>query len=846
MIRKFLGTTIAIVGGGRTCKAFLEFLTDAAFADQRPDILGVADINQDAVGIGHARTLGIPTFADYTQLFKLPDLETLLELTNSHAIIETLRAGKPTGLRLIDHFEARAIRDYLQVEKVRIEAYRELAEIKRNPVAVITFVRRLMDRMTAIIERRNKRSRDIEKELVDKEQALHQIIQGSTIPTFVINQDHIITHWNRALENLTGVPAAQMIGTDRQWTPFYESARPTMADVILDQIDEEEIERLYGDKWRKSALIEGAYEAEGFFPRLGDGGKWCWFTAAPIKSPDGRIVGAIETLWDKTDDRSAEEERERYTAELSAMCAIYAALNAPTDLKERIRSAFGELQQLFPADGICIYLLEDDGHYHLKFSFGVSATACRIMPVAAENSVVQHVGRTRRLATFDELSEGYQDEIRLIEKEQLRSIAYIPISSKENETFGVIRIGSRERRQFGQNLRNVLELIGNRVAIAIENALLQEQFIKSEEKYRSLFNNDPNPIFIINPETFQILDTNQTAQKCYGIGQSDLVGLPFSLLGEEGDEEVQSGLERLGQGQSILFSKKRHFTKDRKPFFVNINVSRAEYGGQDVLIATTTDITEAVEKETQLIQAGKMTTLGVMAAGMAHEINQPLNVIQVSADYILKMLNKGLTLEASELKGVAEDIIANVERASFVIKHVRDFSRQSEVVRGRVNINDPIRDVFKVLGHQLKVHQIDAALDLAAELPPIMADHNRLEQVFVNLVSNAIDAMDEKARLSEAGDKTKRLAIRSYRNGERVVVEVSDTGIGMPEHVKNKLFEPFFTTKKTGKGTGLGTSISYGIVKDYEGHIEVETAPGQGTTFRLSFPAMRTEAGFTP
>jgi len=249
-------------------------------------------------------------------------------------------------------------------------------------------------------------------------------------------------------------------------------------------------------------------------------------------------------------------------------------------------------------------------------------------------------------------------------------------------------------------------------------------------------------------------------------------------------------------------------------------------------------ITESVEKETQLIQAGKMTTLGVMAAGMAHEINQPLNVIQVSADYILKILRKGQTLDGSDLRSVAEDIIASVERASVVIKHVRDFSRQAEVSRTRVNLNEPIRDVFKILGHQLKVHQIEITLDLDPELPIIMADHNRLEQVFVNLVSNAIDAMDEKSD-SETGDKAKRLIIRSYSDDGHVVAEVSDTGVGMPEHVKNKLFEPFFTTKKTGKGTGLGTSISYGIVKEYEGHIEVESEPGKGTTFRLTFPCAR-------
>ena len=118
-----------------------------------------------------------------------------------------------------------------------------------------------------------------------------------------------------------------------------------------------------------------------------------------------------------------------------------------------------------------------------------------------------------------------------------------------------------------------------------------------------------------------------------------------------------------------------------------------------------------------------------------------------------------------------------------------------------------------------------------------MADHNRLEQVFVNLISNAIDAMDEKNLQSKTEDKRKHLTIRSYRQDGRVVAEVMDTGIGMTEQVRNKLFEPFFTTKKTGKGTGLGTSISYGIVKDYDGHIEVESELGKGTSFRLTFPS---------
>jgi signal transduction histidine kinase len=141
-----------------------------------------------------------------------------------------------------------------------------------------------------------------------------------------------------------------------------------------------------------------------------------------------------------------------------------------------------------------------------------------------------------------------------------------------------------------------------------------------------------------------------------------------------------------------------------------------------------------------------------------------------------------------------------------------------------------------VLGHQLKVHEVEVKLDLDPDIPEVLAEHNRLEQVFINLVSNAIDAMDEKASQPDNADKEKRLTIKSFAENAQVVVKVIDTGTGMTEEIKNKIFEPFYTTKKVGKGTGLGVSISYGIVKDYQGSIEIETEVGKGTTFTLKFP----------
>jgi C4-dicarboxylate-specific signal transduction histidine kinase len=260
--------------------------------------------------------------------------------------------------------------------------------------------------------------------------------------------------------------------------------------------------------------------------------------------------------------------------------------------------------------------------------------------------------------------------------------------------------------------------------------------------------------------------------------------------------------------------------------------------GTDCIIATTTDITENVEKEAQLIQASKLATLGTLASGMAHELTQPLNVIQVASDYFLKKLKRGEEIAKDELRSVAEEIGSHVDRASKVIKHMRDFARQSDLTRTRINVNDPIKDVFKVMGQQLRVHQIEVELELEPEGIYIMAEHNRLEQVFINLVTNAMYAMDDKG-LKRRNEKWRRLLrIGSFNADGQAVITVSDTGKGIPEDIIDKIFEPFFTTRKVGQGTGLGMSISYRIISDYGGTIEVESEVDVGTTFTLKFPAV--------
>ena len=153
--------------------------------------------------------------------------------------------------------------------------------------------------------------------LKKSERELSQIVEGSSVPTFVINKEHTITYWNKACENLTGVSATEVVGTKRQWLPFYSEERPVMADIIVDNAPEEEIARLYDGKYGGSALLEGAYEAEDFFPQFGESGKWLFFTAAPLRDREGKVFGAIETLQDITEQKRLRENLQFYIAEIT-------------------------------------------------------------------------------------------------------------------------------------------------------------------------------------------------------------------------------------------------------------------------------------------------------------------------------------------------------------------------------------------------------------------------------------------------------------------------------------------------------------------------------------------------
>lgn len=360
----------------------------------------------------------------------------------------------------------------------------------------------------------------------------------------------------------------------------------------------------------------------------------------------------------------------------------------------------------------------------------------------------------------------------------------------------------------------------------------QAKLRESEQKYRSLFASGPNPIFVIDRHNFTILDVNPTAEDAYRYHRQELIGKPFTVLGPF---DFQPPGSQAGHLEPVIISaKERYLKKGQIPFFVHVQACPVDYADKAALIVATTDITAMVEKDNQLIQFSKLKTLGEMSAGIAHELNQPLNAIKMGSEFLEMTIETDQSLPKADLKAVVSEISRQVDRATDIINRLRDFGRKSDFTRERVPLNQPVNSVLKILGRQLALQNINLDLNLAADSPSILAHPNRIEQVIFNLITNARDALNQKAEIQPEFER--RIKIHTSGENGWAVVVISDNGMGIPETVHQRIFEAFFTTKEMGEGMGLGLSISYGIVEDYGGKIEVTSTEGEGTTFKLSFP----------
>ena len=246
---------------------------------------------------------------------------------------------------------------------------------------------------------------------------------------------------------------------------------------------------------------------------------------------------------------------------------------------------------------------------------------------------------------------------------------------------------------------------------------------------------------------------------------------------------------------------------------------------------------ELRDKQEQLVQAGKLATLGELTTGVAHELNNPLNNIGLFVGNAVDLVELGATDKERIVREMSR-AMQQVHKATEIISHLRTFGRAAPLSRDPVALGQVITQALSLVQEQLRLRAIRVTVDFGTEEPVVLGNPVQLEQVFINLLTNARDALAESAR--------KEIHITTSVIADTVEIRFADTGPGIPPALEGRIFDPFFTTKEVGQGTGLGLSITYGIIKELGGTISVASSPGEGATFLLRLPRAHTDPVESP
>lgn len=388
----------------------------------------------------------------------------------------------------------------------------------------------------------------------------------------------------------------------------------------------------------------------------------------------------------------------------------------------------------------------------------------------------------------------------------------------------------------------------------------------TSNRFEILFNQASDAILTVDA-TGAIAEVNQALEELSGYLKSEIAGRSIAVLCPQPELIAESKsrarplspelLERAGTYEDIALLRKDGFMR-----FVDLNVRQVSDGTHSFSLALVRDLTERRRMERELItkhselkqayvglerktaelqsmqetlvQSGKMAALGELAAGIAHELNQPLQAIRGFAQEIQEITLPWATQTdakvAAGLGGALKEIVGGVDKMRAIIDYLRTFTRKSTEGHEQVDVHAVIEESLKLLGAQLSARGIRITREFAKDLPTVFANPVALEQVFINLATNARDAIEATHR----GSGEVRITTRAVE--KFVEVRFADDGVGMNEKTKTKVFNPFFTTKEVGQGMGMGLSLSYGILNKIQGSLLVESELGKGAAFTVRLP----------
>jgi PAS domain S-box-containing protein len=766
---------VAIVGGGPGCKSIMNMIFANMQKELQMHIIGVASLNLEDVGFRFAQEKGIYTTQDYHDLYELPDLDIIIELTGKDEVVNEIIQTKPPHVRVIDHVAARLFWDIMQ------NRGKSINEHEHTKMALLA-----------------SEEKDDEKHFISVENSMTGIY---------IHQDEKIVYANKKFAEIYGYSREELDGMR-----ILELVHPADRDLV----EEIKTKRLSGED------VPTDYEARG----LKKDGEAIWVvrrnTATMYRGRPAILGNIVDITEQKSADRKLRESEERYRTVLEA---------SPDPVV------------VYNMEGKCAYI---NPAFTKVFGWTPEELLGKKLDyVPAENwpETQKMIDNVLAGKSFSGIESQRLTKHKDILDVSISAAIYLNSNGAPVGSIHTLRDISRQKQmeEVLRKYRHELELrVEERTSeLKITNALLQQEIserkraeqeiLKSKAMLQSIFDGISDPLIMLNRD-LSVMMLNKPALRYYQVELDDVIG-NFCFKAFQGRSEPCEGCRI-----PSTFLRNRPVTFERQGLVdpkrleqVFIYPVHAEDGEAGSAIIRINDITETRFMERQLIRSEKLASLGLLVAGVAHEINNPQSIIKEKAGLMKDLLKYGG--EEFEYRDKFFDILDSidnsVDRTRVITQRLLGFSRKVDVKIQTIQLNQLIEEVLAFLEKEALYRHINLKLDFSPDIPPLLSERGQLQQVFLNIINNAFEAVKDGGTIT--------ISTRP-KDPDRLQVSITDNGRGIsPEQIEH-LFEPFYTSGKA-SGTGLGLFITHGIVtKNLGGNIEVESKEGEGTTFMLEFP----------
>ena len=559
-----------------------------------------------------------------------------------------------------------------------------------------------------------------------------------------------------------------------------------------------------------------------------------------------RLVPAVERelreAVERQERRRAEESIRRRLKFEKTVSDISSRFVGIFDIDDAINASLTDMGRFSRSSRAYVFLIREDGtmmdNAHEWCAEGVSPQIDnrKQLPVAEFPWWMKklHKGEVIQIEDVSKVPAEAKSEREVLERQQIKSLLVLPLTvgGKPGGFVGfdnVIRTVTWGDDDLAL-LRVASEIMGN----ALERKKAEEALKQSEHSYRVLFESTLDGLIVMDIETMKVVFGNQTAAKLYGYeSMGDAIGInPLDFVHSDDKEKVIEVIKKdLFEKGLRQVNEFRTMTGDGREMWISAIGTGTEYQGRPAILVSIRDITEQKKVEgakrrleEQLQLSSRLAAIGELSAGVAHEINNPLTAIKGFSELLLARYDLDEAVK-SDVKAIFKE----VQRAIKVTQDMLSFARRHEPEKCFISINEALAKNLDLYACHMKTNNIDMVVEFDPELPKTMADFYQLQQVFMNIVINAEQAM------SEAHGRGK-LTVKTQRSDGMIQVIFADDGPGISEENMKRIFDPFFTTKEIGKGTGLGLSICYGLVEAHGGRIYARSRAGQGASFIVEIP----------